>query len=63
MIDKLNRWYNALQEPWRFLTALGLASIGIVTLSIGYRPLAFAGGIYLFTLLGIRIRGSFNATT
>jgi len=60
MIKAFNTWYDNLQEPTRFLTAMALIMAGIVPLSLGYGPLQFAAAVYLATLLFVRIRGKYG---
>ena len=56
MIRAFNKWYDALQEPWRFLTAMSLIMVGIVTVSAGGLTACF-GAIWLVALLLIRMFG------
>jgi hypothetical protein len=58
-IDKFNKWYDALQEPWRFLTALGLASVGIGLLATGKFVLSFLGFFWILFLLFVRVGEKF----
>jgi hypothetical protein len=59
MIGKLNRWYDSLKEPWRFLTAIGLTMPAILLASVDQFPIGIrlVGFLMLFGLLAFRILG------
>lgn len=61
MTKRFNNWYDGLREPWRFLTAMGLATIGIALLASGNVLMAVFGATYLTLLLYARMKGGFNA--
>jgi hypothetical protein len=63
VIKTFNKWYDALQEPWRFLLAMTLIMSGITGLSFGPYPVKIIAAIYLMILVLIRMKGRFNATT
>jgi hypothetical protein len=58
LIKRFNSWYDALQEPWRFLVAMTLSMSGITALAYGNYPVKIAAAIYLSVLLIVRIKGT-----
>lgn len=66
MIKQFNQWYDKLQEPWRFLLCMGLATVGIFTANIGNiihnHYLEAAGFGFLIFLIAVRMIGRYNAT-
>lgn len=61
MIGRLNRWYDGVREPWRFLLAMGLSMAGIVALSYGSFAVRVAAAAYLGMLLYVRVKGRYDA--
>lgn len=59
LMDRFNRWYDGIQEPWRFLTMLGLVTPAFVGLSLGYLPLSLLSMFYLLFLLFLRVGEKF----
>ena len=51
MIRQFNAWYDSLQEPTRFLTAMALVMAGIVAITTGNFAVKLGGAIYLAALL------------
>ena len=65
MISRFYKRYDALQEPWRFLTAMGLIMTGIVALDFGSPTVKIGAAIYLVSLLVTRmwyVKGKPNAS-
>lgn len=59
MTGRLNAWYDALREPWRFLAALALAAVGFALLAEGQSLLIrCAGGVWLVWLVLVRMSNS-----
>ncbi len=47
----INQRYDAMKEPWRFLTMLALTTPGIVLMATGYT----IGALWLMILIFVRI--------
>lgn len=54
-MNRFYKWYDALQEPWRFLTAMGLIMTGICALSFGNEVVKLVGALWLAGLLITRM--------
>lgn len=61
MMDRFNKWYDALQEPWRFLLAIALIMSGIWALQFGNPIVRIVAAFYLIVLGITRTKGKFNA--
>lgn len=46
-MNRFYKWYDALQEPWRFLLAMGIIMSGITALSFGNSTVKLVGALYL----------------
>ena len=60
IINKFNNWYEGIQEPWRFVTALSIAMPVFILMAMDSVPLILAGWFYAFILLTIRITGRYR---
>jgi hypothetical protein len=61
MVKQLNRWYDGLKEPWRFLLAMALTMSGICALSYGGVQVRLAAAVYLAVLVLVRMKGAWDA--
>ncbi len=56
---KLNRWYDSLKDPWRFITAILLVLPPIILANIGLMrgsvPVVLMGFVGLLSIIGFRI--------
>lgn len=52
--SKFNMWYDGLQEPWRFMTALVLASVPVYLLATGVMSAMVLGAIFVLLLICVR---------